>query len=107
MAGNPIKEILVTNRLFAESFADYPDCSSYLPFGSIPKPIDSQTVKEIPNRPVQTQIQIKENTHVEYVVPSMVLLPGSVIELGSSLDIQIAPTYQFCNTRGPGNSTTK
>ena len=45
-----------------------------------------------------SQIQIQSNTHVEYVVPSLELLPGTEIGLGSSLDIQIAPAYQFCNT---------
>ena len=58
-------------------------------------------------RPVHTQLQIENNTHVEYVVPSMELLPGTKIELGSTLDIQIAPVYQFCNTQGPGNTAVK
>ena len=85
----------------------YPDCDRYVPFGSLLLPTETGIVKTIPNRPVHTQLQLENNTHVEYVVPSMELLPGTKIELGSTLDIQIAPVYQFCNTQGPGNTSVK
>ena len=85
----------------------YPDCTGYLPFGSCLYPIGDNTVKGVPNRQTQIKIQIQDNTHVEYVVPSMELLPGSEVNPGSSLDIQIVPTYQFCNKKGPGNTTVR
>ena len=85
----------------------YPDCTGYLPFGSQYITTAPGTIKSVPNRPVHTELQVSMNTRVEYVVPSIELLPGTKIELGSSLDIQIAPTYQFCNKKGPGNITEK
>ena len=85
----------------------YPDCNKYIINGSILHLTESGIVKSVPNRPIHTKLQVSLNNRVEYIVPSIELLPGTEIELGSSLDIQIAPAYQFCNTRGPGNIKEK